>query len=310
MTGPIHHVTVISGPPQRNHDFYRHTLGLRRIKVTVNFDDPSVHHLYFGNDLAEVGTVFTTFPYPRVKAGDLGTGQAEATAFAVPVGSLAFWQARFAQLQVPTSAPVERFGQSVLAFSDPDGLPLELIETQSDALPAAATHPEVPPTAQIRGFHSVTLLEEGFEATARVLTELLGYQETAAAGSRTRFTHPSGAHAGTLDIVCAPGRLRGKVAGGSVHHVAFRISSADEEAALREQLVARGFNVTPVLDRKYFTSLYFREPGGVLFEIATDTPGFAVDEPLAELGSRLMLPESLASKEEELARRLAPLALS
>jgi len=306
--GGLHHVTAFATDPQRNLDFYRNVLGLRLVKLTVNFDQPQAYHLYFGNTLGEPGTVLTFFPWPNMQPGELGSGQVSAVAFSVPAGCLGAWNERMKQLNYTTYAST-RFGQEVLALTDPDGLRLELIATLEDGPAPFEPGMGITEEMAIRGFHSISLLEEGFEATAQVLQTRLAYQPADAHFNRYRFTHESAAFARHVDVICAPGTMRGSLRAGSVHHVAFRAATAAAQQALREQLVTDGVNVTPVLDRKYFTAIYFREPGGVLFEVATDAPGFTVDEPAEQLGTGLQFPEALLDQAEELKAKLPPLNL-
>jgi glyoxalase family protein len=275
----IHHVTAIAGDPQPNVDFYAGVLGLRLVKQTVNFDDPSTYHLYYGDAAGSPGTILTFFPYGSqgTLRGRRGTGQTTAISFGVAAGSLKDWQHRLQARGFHVDGPKERFGESYIAFDDPDGLPLEFVGNISD-------NPE--PTA----FHSVTLSESNSAATADLLTTQLGYQIIGTEGDRTRYAARSEAPARIIDVLEQPGTPRGSVARGSVHHVAFRTASSEEQLGWRGRLTAAGHHVTPVMEREYFESIYFREPGGVLFEIATDPPGFAIDEAFDELGTSLKLP--------------------
>ncbi|HVB11292.1 MAG TPA: ring-cleaving dioxygenase [Bacillota bacterium] len=290
----IHHVTAIAGNPQANLDFYTQVLGLRLIKRTVNFDDPGSYHLYFGDERGTPGTVMTFFPWPDGQRGRAGVGQATVTAFRVPEGSLGWWAERLRTHGVVPGEVGSRFGSDVLGFEDPDGLRLELVagEGSDDAEPHA-----------ILGFHGVTLSEQGFEATARLLTETLGLEAAGESGNRYRFQC---AEAAVVDVLCLPAGTRGRVSVGTVHHVAFRARDDEEQAEWHERLADLGLNVTRVLDRCYFHSIYFREPGGVLFEIATDGPGFAIDEPLAALGGTLRLPPWLEAQRAAIEAQLPP----
>lgn len=301
----IHHVTAIAGDPQRNLDFYTGVLGLRLVKVTVNFDDPETYHLYFGDGEGTPGSILTFFPWAGVRSGRRGTGQATVTAFTVPHGSIGYWLERLKDCNVVTEPPQTRFGDEVLAFNDPDGLRLELVAGDDHRQPW--TGGRVPPEHAIRGFHGVTLSEEGHNGTERLLTETLGFRAVGHAGSR--FRYDGGQPGGIVDVECVPDLAPGRMGLGVVHHVAFRASNRPMQDALRGKVVESGLNVTPVIDRKYFQSIYFREPGGVLFEIATDAPGFAVDEPVSELGSSLCLPAALEAKREYIEARLRPLKL-
>ncbi|MFP3941752.1 MAG: ring-cleaving dioxygenase [Thermoanaerobaculia bacterium] len=304
MTAPIagiHHVTAIATDPRRTLDFYTRVLGLRLVKRTVNFDDPGTYHLYFGDDLGRPGTVLTFFPWPLARRGIRGVGQATATAFSVPAGSLGFWQERLRGEGVAVEEPAERFGgEEGFAFQDPDGLKLELVAHEgADERPGWGRGP-LPAEHAIRGFHSVTLSEQGYQATAELLTQVLGFRLVAEEGSRSRFEAGDGGPGARVDVHCAPSAPFGRVAAGSVHHVAWRVADEEAQAAWRERLAARGLNVTPVLDRQYFRSIYFREPGGVLFEIATDRPGFTLDESPDALGEALKLPPWLEPRRAEI----------
>jgi catechol 2,3-dioxygenase-like lactoylglutathione lyase family enzyme len=306
----IHHVTALAGDPQQNLDFYTGVLGLRLVKLTVNFDDPETYHLYFGDEQGHPGTILTFFPWPGAARGRHGTGQLTVTAFSIPAGSMGYWADRLGAHGIEAGAPKTRFEEEVIEFQDPDGLRLELVAQEAPAAGNAWTHDgPVPKAHAIRGFHSVTLSEEGYERTARLLVDTLGFRLQREAGTRFRFETGGGGAGALVDVLCLPDVLPGRVAVGTVHHVAWRTPDADVQESLREDIAALGYNVTPVIDRKYFHSVYFREPGGVLFEIATDQPGFAVDEPAGELGTRLMLPPWLEPSRAELEARLPPLRL-
>lgn len=303
----IHHVTAIAGDPQRNVDFYAGLLGLRLVKRTVNFDDPGSYHLYFGDEVGTPGTILTFFSWPGAPRGRAGTGQPTAVAFSVPRESLDFWLGRLAEHAVDFEGPEERFGEQVVSLHDPDGLRLELISpSKADPRRVRESGP-VPPEHAIRGLHGVTLSEEGYELTGSLLTETLGFRLAGEAGSRFRYEATPGDPGGLVDVLCLPDALSGRTAAGTVHHVAWRAPDDEAQRSWREKIAALGFNVTPVIDRLYFRSIYFREPGGVLFEIATDLPGFEVDEPREELGKRLALPPWLEPARERLERRLQPI---
>ena len=307
--GGIHHVTALASDPARNVEFYTKVLGLRLVKRTVNFDDPNTWHLYYGDGAGRPGTILTFFPFPGLPAGRHGNGQVVETAFLVRAASLAFWIDRLVKLRVEFEGPMERFGQKVIRFRDPDGLQIEIVADAKAEAAAGWDGMPVPAEHALVGFHSVTLWEQGYERTARILTESLGFRTASEEGSRFRFV--SGRGDGTpghiVDIRCSPDFWRGAPGAGTVHHVAFRAADDDEQLRMREGLAAAGQNVTPVLDRKYFHSIYFREPGGVLFEVATDPPGFAVDEPQANLGSKLQLPRWLEPQRDEIAAKLPEL---
>lgn len=290
ITG-LHHVTAIASDPQRTLDFYVGLLGLRFVKRTVNFDDPASYHFYFGDARGTPGTILTFFAWPGARRGIRGTGQIEAPAFAIPPDSVGYWLDRFKEHHVPAEKTLARFGEEVLRFADPDGLVIELIASISSAGFEPWADSTVPVEHSLRGFHGVSIALEGYEQTAKLLTETFGYRLVEQLNNRFRLAAPSEAGAGRIvDLLCRPDGSPGRVAAGSVHHIAFRARDDAEQLVWRERLVDLGYNVTPVIDRTYFHSIYFREPGGVLFEIATDPPGFTLDESLDELGNHLRLP--------------------
>ena len=290
ITG-LHHITAIASDPQRNLDFYVGLLGLRFVKRTVNFDDPASYHFYFGDARGTPGTILTFFPWPGARRGHRGVGQIEATAFAISPDSVGYWLDRFKEQHVTAEKTSERFGEEVIRFTDPDGLLLELIAADSPGKVESWTTGPVSAEHSLRGFHSVSAALEGYERTAQLLTESFGYDLAKESGNRFRFVAPSESGPGRIvDLLCMPDSRAGHVAAGSVHHIAFRAKDDHEQLQWREHLVELGYNVTPVMDRTYFHSIYFREPGGILFEIATEPPGFTLDEPIDELGSKLRLP--------------------
>lgn len=300
----LHHVTAIASDPERNVAFYTDVLGLRLVKKTVNFDDVSTYHLYYGDEVGSPGTILTFFPFGEGRSGTVGEGQTSATAFVVPEGSLDYWQERFDDLDVGYDAVEERFDERVLPFYDPDGQPLELVTDESDIEPWGGS--EVPVEHAVRGFHGVTLLSANADATTDVL-DAMGYEQVAESGTRTRFVGTDD-RASVVDVVADPDAGRGLEGAGTVHHVAFRVPDDETQDAWREELAERGLRVTPRKDRQYFRSIYFREPGGVLFEFATDGPGFDRDEPVAELGTTLKLPPWLEDDRETIEQRLPPLS--
>jgi glyoxalase family protein len=285
----LHHITAIASNAQRNYDFYTKTLGLRFVKKTVNFDDPQTYHFYYGNQNAEPGTILTFFPWEGIQRGRQGTGQATETMFAVPPDSFGFWIERFKQHNIIYNNPARRFDEEYLTFLDPDGLKLQLVTAAGDARVAAA-HEEIPAKHAIQGFYGVALTLANHEATATLLTESLGYTAARSEVNAHRFVSTDSPTAAVVDVVSVPGEKHGLSGGGTIHHVAFRASNDADEMTMREQLASLGYHITPQIDRQYFHSLYFREPGGILFEIATDNPGFTVDEPLESLGTALRLP--------------------
>lgn len=304
-TTGIHHVTAIAGNPQRNVDFYAGVLGLRMVKKTVNFDDPETYHLYYGDDGGNPGTIMTFFPWGDARRGRIGAGQLVTTSFSIPADSLGYWTERFVEAGIRFEKPRGRFGDTVLTFSDPDGLRVELVAAQDTR--EGTADGTTPAGDSVRGFHHVTLTVEDAELTAKLMTETLGFRQTDEAEGRTRFAAGDGGAGDLVDVSGAAGFPRGAMGVGAVHHVAFRVPDDEAQLAVREEVAALGYDVTPVLDRNYFRSIYFREPGGVLFEIATDPPGFAVDEPLDELGTHLKLPPWLETRRGRLEEVLPPL---
>jgi glyoxalase family protein len=289
MLPGIHHVTAIASDPQQNYEFYAGFLGLRLVKKTVNFDDPGTYHLYFGDERGGPGTIMTFFPWPGAHRGRIGAGQATVTSFAVPEGSLPFWTERAKSRGIDASQSSERFGEKVLSFADSDGLRIELIEAGPPSR-SAWTGSGVPADSAIMSFHSVTLSEEGFERTAVLLEKTMRFTAGAVEGNRYRFRAEGRGAASIVDLLCIPDGRRGLQGAGTVHHIAFRTPDDEAQAHWRTRIAEAGLNVTPVMDRNYFRSIYFREPGGVLFEIATDPPGFTIDEPAERLGTSLKLP--------------------
>ncbi|MGF7215327.1 glyoxalase family protein [Spirosoma lacussanchae] len=285
----LHHITAIANSAQRNYDFYTRVLGLRLVKKTVNFDDPGTYHFYYGNEEGTPGTILTFFPWEGIGPGKNGVGMATEIGYSVPVGSLDSWAERFRETGVVTGERAERFGARYLPFKDPDGLAISLIE-HPDSRPAWETE-AVQQAMATRGFHSITLTLQTVDATARILTDLFGYELQAQDGNRYRFGTDAIDTASIVDLLEEPKGPIGRNAAGTNHHVAFRVANEAIQMALRDKILSQGLSITPKIDRDYFFSLYFREPGGVLFEIATDNPGFTVDEPLSALGSSLRLPK-------------------
>ncbi|WP_017607764.1 ring-cleaving dioxygenase [Nocardiopsis xinjiangensis] len=305
----IHHVTAIASDPQANADFYLNALGMRMVKRTVNFDSPETYHFYYGDRAGNPGTIMTFFPWPDAPKGRIGAGQATTTTFSVPEGSLGWWAQHLAALDVPTSRPTERGQEDVLTLRDPDGLLIELA--------AGADHHDtepwdggaVPPQHAIRGIRSVTLTEQDVDGTVEMLHGQLGFRLESEDQGRLRFrTNAATEGVGTIvDVLARPRAERGLVAAGTVHHVAYRAPDGQTQESWRQNLAQDGVGVTEIRDRSYFTSIYFREPGGVLLEIATDGPGFDYDEPLLELGRSLKLPPWLEPRREQIAASLPEL---
>jgi len=309
----LHHVTAIASEPQRNLDFYTEVLGLRFVKRTVNFDDPGTYHFYFGDDAGTPGTILTFFPWPHARRGHAGAGEVTHTAFSVPVGSLDYWEKRLAEHGALAERTGKRFLQSsapeeVLTLSDPDGMKLELIAHAKAPAITPARYADVPAEYALRGFFGVTMLEVDLAPTAKTLA-MMGFRKVAEEGNRIRFGSPDGTTLGNqIDVVVDPKASYGQPGAGSVHHIAFRAKDDAAQKAWREQ-IAQQLSVTPVLDRTYFHSIYFREPGGVLFELATDNPGFAFDEPIETLGEALRVPEWLEASRALIEARLLPIEL-
>jgi glyoxalase family protein len=296
----LHHVTAIAGNHLRNLDFYTRTLGLRLVKRTVNFDDPGTYHFYYGDKTGKPGTILTFFPWEQAGTGRVGVGETQQTAFRVPAHSLGYWTHRFIEKGAAHQALEKRFGESVLPFSDPDGMSLALVGVTDATSDPSWSGSDIPPEHAIRGFHGVTLLLDDASKTGAVLSNVLGMKEAAREGSVIRYRAQS-SPGGLLDIYEAKGFLPGRQGRGSVHHIAFRARDDAEQAEMARKLVTQhNLHPTGQRDRSYFRSVYFREPGGVLFEIATDIPGFAVDEPVDSLGSSLKLPGFLEPRRREI----------
>jgi glyoxalase family protein len=333
----IHHITAIARNPQRNIDFYSGLLGLRLVKLTVNFDDPTTYHLYYGDSLGHPGTILTFFPWSEAPSGHRGTGQVTAISFLIPSGSMTYWIDRLKSNGISFVGPSDRFGDEFVSFPDPDGLMLELISPseskgkgQSQLNADGSIWKESPISQEhaIRGFHSATLSQEGYERSASLLSDTMGFKLVATdnkedrfrfeiveknngdqeSSSRiTEFSSSSTSMGSFVDIVCQPEISRGIIGIGTVHHIAWRAANDRHQIELRKRIVQQAkLNPTPVIDRTYFHSVYFREPGGILFEIATDPPGFAIDERPEELGKQLKLPQWLEPIRSKLEQLLPP----
>ena len=315
----IHHITAIAGNPQKNIDFYTSFLGLRLVKLTVNFDDPQTYHFYYGDNIGRPGTILTFFPWQTMPKGFRGTGQVITTSFLIPENSIEYWINRLKKQKISYTGPAKRFDnneEQIITLYDPDGMEIELVahkdaETRKDHVWRRGPIPEEYAT---RGFYSATISLEGYERTADLLTENMGFSKTKNEGNRFRFeikdkekemdyfygnkqkrelnllNSPS-----KVDLVCLPYTQRGSMGVGTVHHIAWRTPTDESQLEMRKKIVDRGLDATPVIDRRYFHSVYFREPGGILFEIATDPPGFMIDQKEEELGQKLLLPEWLES---------------
>ena len=334
----IHHITAIARNPQRNIDFYSGLLGLRLVKLTVNFDDPTTYHLYYGDSLGHPGTILTFFPWSEAPSGHRGTGQVTAISFLIPSGSMTYWIDRLKSNGISFVGPSDRFGDEFVSFPDPDGLMLELISPseskgkgQSQLNADGSIWKESPISQEhaIRGFHSATLSQEGYERSASLLSDTMGFKLVATDNKEDRFrfeivgknngdqessssnitiSSSSSTSIGSfVDIVCQPEISRGVIGIGTIHHIAWRAANDRHQLELRKRIVEQAkLNPTPVIDRIYFHSVYFREPGGILFEIATDPPGFAIDERPEELGKQLKLPQWLEPIRAKLEQVLPP----
>lgn len=289
VTG-IHHVTALAGSPQKNLDFYAGILGLRLVKKTVNFDAPEVYHFYYGDEMGLPGSILTFFPYGDIMKGRHGKGMLNTTSFSVPMSSFDYWQERLKKFNINFKQPQQRFNsEAFIYFEDEDGLGLELVSNDKDERPGF-TYGAVPLEYSIRGFYNVEIWEEGYERTAALLTEQMDHKLIAEQSNRFRFA-ANDSPGNYVDIICAPDSLKGLSGNGTVHHIAFATADKQTQNEVRDKISQRMLNPTPILDRQYFTSIYFREPGGVLFEVATAGPGFAIDEEKDHLGEALKLPE-------------------
>ena len=303
ITG-MHHVTAMASGAQSNLDFYTGILGLRLVKQTVNFDAPDVYHFYYGNETGDPGTIMTFFPFANMAQGRKGRSQTVRTSFSVPTGALPFWMERLARFGIAFSPPEERFGEQFIYFEDGDGLGLELVTQEGDTRqPFSRAY--IPESVAIRGFHHVELSERVYEATEDILVNMLDYRFVQESGSRRRYAPPHGRSGEFVDIVWDAHPDFGSGGSGTVHHIAFDTANEENQLVLREQLLRKKIFTTKVLDRQYFKSIYFREPGGVLFEVATSGPGFMHDEPLASLGQRLQLPSWVEAQRQMIESQLA-----
>lgn len=305
----IHHVTALASDPQRNLDFYAGFLGLRLVKQTVNFDAPDVYHLYYGDETGRPGTILTFFPFPEAVRGRRGSGEISAVAFSVPPGSAGYWTGRLGRRDISFLGPGSRFGDFVLSFEDPDGMVVELIEDPAAGAAAGWRGGMVEEAHAIRRLHGVTMLHGSLAPTEAFLTGAMGFTAAGSDSGRHRFLAGTGGEPARIDVVVDTPAPAARQSAGSVHHIAWRVKDDAEQRGWRPRLQEAGTTPTQVMDRRYFHSIYFREPGGVLFEIATDPPGFLVDEAIDALGTRLKLPPWLEPQRELIQRHLPPLAL-
>ena len=302
----LHHVTSMAANAQQNNDFFTHALGLRRVKKTVNFDAPDVYHLYYGDEHGTPGTVMTYFPFPHIVRGRPGAGEVGETQFSVPKGALGFWQAHLARQGVGGLAAGERFGEKRLRFSGPDGDGFALVEKEDDTRQPWADGP-VPAAEGVQGFHGVSLRLRDGGATAELL-KFMNYEAVDRQGSITRYAVQGGNGADVVDIEVLPDTAPARLGAGSVHHVVFAVENRAAQLEVRKALMETGYQVTPVIDRDYFWAIYFRTPGDVLFEVATNEPGFDRDEDSAHLGEALRIPAQHAHLRAQIERVLTPIA--
>lgn len=306
ITG-LHHITALAADAQKNIDFYAGILGLRLVKKTINFDAPDVYHLYYGNEQGAPGTIMTFFPFPGIPEGRKGKGQLTVTSFSIPENAMDYWLKRFDKFSIGYEEPQQRFDELFIYFEDPDGLGLELVANRKDAR-LGFTYGNIPSEFAIKGFYGMTLSEECYEKTAGLLVGQMDHSLIAEKGNRFRYS-ASGHPGDFVDVLCNPEALKGLAGYGTVHHVAFATANDASQLEAREKLIAFGLNVTPILDREYFHSIYFREPGGVLFEIATIPPGFSIDEPLEHLGESLKLPPWQEQNRKSIESKLSPVQI-
>lgn len=305
----LHHITAVASNPHKNVAFYHHILGQRLVKKTVNFDDPGTYHLYYGDEVGTPGTIMTYFPWQHMQPGRRGNGETAAMAYTIRPAAIGFWQNWLKKSGISTGELQSRFGQDVLPFTDPDGLPLELITSDNPATLQFWADGPISEKEALQGFHSVTLWLDQVEPTANLLTEQLGYQFVGEEGNRFRYKADGNDIGLYVDILHRPGQPAAQFGAGSIHHIAFRTVDDTEQLEYLQKLRRARVQVTPVQDRQYFHSIYFRSPGGVLFEIATDAPGFPYDEPVAELGTHLKLPAWLEQHRPAIEQRLPEIKL-
>ena len=303
----IHHITAIAGEPRRHVEFYTRVLGLRFVKRTVNFDDPGTWHLYYGDEVGAPGTALTFFVWKDLPPGRHGASEAQEIAFAIPEGALEFWRKRLNDKGIAHAAAPARFGESVIALADPDGLKIELVAVKTAANIPGWSAGGIPAAHAIRGFHGITLELRDEARTAEVLTQVFGFAAAGAEGERHRFVAQGGPLGTVVDLRAAPGAAGAAPGTGTVHHVAFRAAGDADEMEMRARALALGLRATEQVPRFYFRSVYFREPNGILFEIATDDPGFTMDEPKEQLGQRLVLPPWYEARRAEIEAALPPL---
>lgn len=306
----LHHITAIASNPQTNVDFYTGVLGLRLVKKTVNFDDPSAYHLYYGDETGSPGSIITFFYWPGHEArGRVGAGQNTSIVFAAPAASLDFWQQRLAAHNVAATRRV-RFGEDVVSFADPDGIPVEIVAVTADTR-AGWTTAAIPAVHALRGMHTAELTVRAPQATENLITAVMGYRLVRRDGNRARFTSAAAEQSGAyIDVIADASAAPGLGGSGTIHHIAFSVPDDASELAMQKALHVAGYHVSEVRDRNYFHSIYYREPGGILFEIATANPGFAVDESPAALGTALKLPTQFERARSQIERLLPPITVT
>jgi glyoxalase family protein len=302
----LHHVTAISGPAQENLDFYSGVLGMRLVKRSVNQDDPGTYHLFYADADGRPGTDLTFFPWAQMPRGQKGFGLSVEVSLAVPRGTLNYWAERLSRYGVAAGSPEVRFGERALPFVDPHGLDVTLVEVDERPFTPWESSP-VPPARQVLGLHAARIWERDLSSTAQFLTEVLGFEHSGEEAGWHRFAADGGASGNVLDIQEVSGAGRGRWGVGTIHHLAWRVADDDHQAKVRQRVLQAGVRPTPVIDRFWFRSVYFSEPGGTLFELATDGPGFAVDEEAAHLGESLVLPPWLEGQRPQIEAALPPL---
>jgi catechol 2,3-dioxygenase-like lactoylglutathione lyase family enzyme len=305
----IHHITAIAGDPQRNLDFYAGLLGMRFVKRTVNFDAPDVYHFYYGDEIGTPGTLLTFFPFPDAAPGKRGSGEVSSVAFRLPAGTEEFWLRRLSGSGIQVRGPFKRFDEEIFSFEDPDGLQLEFVFVDSEPKTTVWKESPVPSEFAIRRIHGVTIGLASLSQTTALVGDTMGFQLSAERDSLSRYLIGQGARQAAVDFAFDPSLPPARISAGSVHHVAWRVPDDSVQRFWQSAIDKIGLNVTEIVDRRYFRSIYFREPGGVLFEIATDPPGMTVDEDRDQLGARLMLPPWLEMHRKRIERVLPPISV-
>lgn len=305
----IHHITALAGDAQRNVDFYVGVLGLRFVKKSINQDVPDVYHLYYGDEIGSPGTVMTFFPFGRAARGVRGNGEVSRVAFSVPTESLDFWVSYLSKNSISFDGPSERFGEQYLSFLDPDGMLVDLVFTEKHSIQYPWKKSPVPVEKAIRGFHGVTINVAEPQASEHVLNEVLGFRKIGETGRMIRFVAGTGNDEAAIDLNIDPVAPHARQSAGSVHHIAWRVKDFPSHEEWYRYIRHNGLPVSEIIDRFYFHSIYFREPGGVLYEIASDNPGFTVDESLENLGKSLVVPPWYEREREKIERALPPISV-